>query len=125
MFLIDQKRGEHTPKDTVQYRIFISMYLLLNAIYRQQPEENLVVVLSDLNPYIWKDEMPADPATWDDICEFYEEVKSSSETEFDAAYYTCMKFLRQYEEEWDYPIPYAMEAFTREKYWEYYNNSEK
>ncbi len=112
-------------KKTPQYRIFITMYNLLNKIYMQHPDENLIVVLNDLNPHIWTDRMPADPATWEDICDFYEEAKNTCDTEFDAAYYTCMKFLRQYEEEWDYPIPYAMEAFTREKYWEYYYNSEK
>ncbi len=119
------KRVENTMKGTLQGRAFMAMYDLLDGVYSQFPYKNLAVVLSDTSPYTWADGMPADLAAWDDYCEFYREMESAYSSEFDVAYYTCMKFLRQYEEEWDYPIPYAMEAFTREKYWEYYHNSKK
>ncbi len=119
------KRVENTMNGTLQGKAFMAMYNLLDGVYSQFPYKNLAVVLSDTSPYTWEDGMPADLATWDDYCEFYREMENAYSSEFDAAYYTCMKFLRQYEEEWDYPIPYAMEAFTREKYWEYYYNQEK
>ncbi len=116
---------DNAQKDTLQGKAFLAMYSLLKSVYSTHPYGNLAVVMGDINPYIWKDCMSGDPASWDEFCEFFKDSKDAYSTEFDAAYYTCIKYLRQYEEEWDYPIPYAMEAFTREKYWEYYYNQEK
>ncbi len=123
-YTIKVKRMENTMNGTLQGKAFMAMYHLLNGIYSKFPYKNLAVVLSDTSPYIWADGMPADMASWEEFSEFYQEAKAAYSTEFDAAYYTCIRFLRQYEEEWDYPIPYAMEAFTREKYWEYYYEKE-
>lgn len=69
-----------------------------------------------MNPYLFKDSLSADPAAWEDICEYYEEAKDAYSTEFDTAYYTALRFLRVHEEEWDYPIPCAMKEFTPEAY---------
>ncbi len=107
-------------KDTLQGKAFLGMYELLNGVYSRYSYKNLAVVLSDINPYIWEGAMSADPAAWDDFCEFYNEARDAYSAEFDTAYYTCLRFLKQYDEEWGYPIPYAMEEFTRDKYWEFY-----
>ena len=103
-------------------RAFLSMYYLLDSIYSQFPYKNLAVVLGDINPTLFKGSMSADPAAWDDFCEYYKEADSESGSEFKAGYGAAIRFLRVYEEEWGYPIPYAMEEFTTEKYREYYFN---
>ncbi len=119
-YTIKVKRMENTMNGTTQGKAFMAMYHLLDGVYSRFPYKNLAVVLSDTSPYIWADGMPADPAAWDDFCEFYNEARDAYSAEFDAAYYTCLRFLKQYDEEWGYPIPYAMEEFTRDKYWEFY-----
>ena len=105
-------------------KAFLSMYYLLDSIYSRYPYKNLAVVLGDINPNLFKGSMSADPAAWQDFCEYYEEAKGTYNSEFEVGYYTAIRFLRVYEEEWDFPIPYAMEAFTTEKYREYYYKQE-
>ena len=99
---------------------FLSMYELLQSTYSRYPYKNLAVVLGDINPYTFKDGMPADMAAWDDFCEYYKEAEGAYSSEIDVGYYTALRFLRVYEEEWGFPIPYAMEEFTNKKYREYY-----
>ena len=102
-------------------KAFLAMFYLLDSIYSQFPYNNLGVVLSDICPYTFKDSMSADPAAWQDFCEYYEEAKGTYSSEIEVGYYTSIRFLRVYEEEWDYPIPYAMEEFTLSTYGEYYH----
>ena len=116
------KGAERNMENTPCRRAFLSMYYLLDSIYSQFPYKNLAVVLGDINPTLFKGSMSADPAAWDDFCEYYKEAESESGSEFKAGYGAAIRFLRVYEEEWGYPIPYAMEEFTTEKYREYYFN---
>ena len=109
-------------EETTCRKAFMSMFYLLDSIYSRFPYNNLGVVLSDICPFTFKDSMSADPAAWQDYCEYYEEAKDGYSSELEAAYYTAIRFLRVYEEEWGYPIPYAMKEFTIEKYREYYYN---
>ena len=97
-------------------RAFLSMFYLLDSIYSRCPDNNLSVVLSDICPFTFKDSMSADPAAWEDFCEYYEEAQGACSSEFEAAYNAAIRFLRVYEEEWGYPIPYAMEEFATDKY---------
>ena len=101
-------------------KAFMAMYYLLDSVYSRFPYNNLGVVLSDICPFTFKDGMSADPAAWDDFCEYYKEAEGAYSSEIDVGYFTALRFLRVYEEEWDFPIPYAMEEFTSEKYREYY-----
>ena len=103
-------------------KAFMAMYELLDKIYWQKPDDNLSVVLSDICPFTFKGSMSADPAAWDDFGEYYKEAEAVCDSEFKTGYDTAIRFLRVYEEEWGYPIPYAMEEFTTEKYREYYFN---
>ena len=116
------KGAERNMENTPCRRAFLSMYYLLDSVYSQFPYKNLAVVLGDINPTLFKGSMSADPAAWEDFCEYYQETESESGSEFKAGYDAAIRFLRVYEEEWGYPIPYAMEAFTTEKYREYYFN---
>lgn len=108
-------------KNTPKRKAFLAMYHLLDDIYPRYPYRNLAVVLGDTNPYLFKEGMSADPAAWEDFSQYYEEAKEAYSTDFDAAYYAAIRFLRVYEEEWDYPIPYAIKEFTPEVYRKYLN----
>lgn len=108
-------------KTTLAREAFLALYHLLDDLYSRYPYNNLGLICSEMNPYLFKDSLSADPAAWEDFREYYEEAKEAYSTEFDVAYYTALRFLRVYEEEWDYPIPYAMEEFTPEAYRKYLN----
>lgn len=118
-----RKKGNVEVMDnTKQSKAFLAMFHLLDGVYSRFPYSNLAVVLGDINPYLFQDRMPADPAAWSDFCEYYKEAEDSYGSELEVGYYTAIRFLRVYEEEWDFPIPYAMKEFTMEKYREYYYN---
>lgn len=103
---------------------FLAMYHLLDSIYWSNPDDTLSVVLSDTCPYTFKDGMSADPAAWEDFSEYYKEATGAYNSEIEVGYNTALRFLCVYEEEWDFPIPRAIEAFTIEKYREYYCKQE-
>lgn len=103
-------------KSTSARKAFWALFHLLDDLYSGYPYNNLGLICSEMNPYLFKDSLSADPAAWEDICEYYEEAKDAYSTEFDTAYYTALRFLRVHEEEWDYPIPCAMKEFTPEAY---------
>lgn len=98
------------------------MYYFLDSVYSRFPYNNLSAVLSDICLHTFKDSMSADPAAWQGCCEYYEKAQGAYSSEFEVGYYTEIRFLRVYEEERAYPIPYAMEKFTTKKYREYYFN---
>lgn len=108
-------------KNAPNRKAFLALYHLLDDLYSRYPYNNLGLICSDMDPYLFKGLLSADPAAWEDFSEYYEEAKSAYSTEFDIAYYTAIRFLRVYEEEWDYPIPYAMKEFTPEAYRKYLN----
>lgn len=97
-------------------KAFLAAYHFLDDLYSRFPYSNLGLICSEMNPYLFKDGMSADPAAWKDFCEYYEEAKNAYCSEFDTAYYTTLRFLRIYEDEWGYPIPYVLEAFTSDEY---------
>ena len=102
-------------------KAFLALFHLLDDLYSCYPYNNLGLICSEMNPYLFKDSVSADPAAWEDFSKYYEEAKEVYSTEFDIGYYTSIRFLRVYEEEWDYPIPYAMKEFTPEAYRKYLN----
>lgn len=101
-------------------KAYMAMFRLLDNIYSRRPYGNIAVVLGDINPHIFEDSISADSAAWEDFCDCYHNAEGAYSTEFDAAYYASRQFLKMYDEQWGYPIPYVFEEFTSTKYWEYY-----
>ncbi len=108
---------ENTPRR----RAFLAMYWFLHDLYSRCHYSNLAVVLSDISPYTFKDGMSADPAAWLDFCEFYDNAAGAYSSEFNRAYYSVRQYLRLFDEEWGFPIPYVFEELTLEAYGKYYN----
>ena len=121
-FCQPKNKGMKNVMNTASERkAYLALFHLLDDLYSRYPYNNLALICSEMNPYLFQDNMSADPAAWEDFSKYYEEAKESYSTDFDIGYYTSIRFLRVYEEEWDYPIPYAMKEFTPEAYRKYLN----
>ncbi len=71
------------------------MYRALDSIYDrlEAPPEELILFLSDANPYIWDDRTAADPALQSDFDASMDEQNIGAEVEAATAYRTVKNFL--------------------------------
>ena len=81
--------------------LLIAMYRAMDYIFdemKQQPEE-LVLFLSDLNPYIWKERITADPALQKEFDNSMDKQNIGAEVDEFTAYSAVKNFLAE-----QYPI---------------------
>lgn len=55
-----------------KFELFMSLYVLINNIYDQTKNKDLVEYLSDANPFVWGEETSWDPAVYDNFSELYD-----------------------------------------------------
>lgn len=77
-------------------------YTLLDDLLDQMKNESLKELLSDMNPFIFTDRTPADPATWSDWVTCAESIQSGGNLTGNAIFETLLSFLRHNEEEYGY-----------------------
>ena len=55
-----------------RFELFTLIYFVLDAYYEDEVKTNekLQILLSDMNPFVWKDLGSADPAVYADYCRF-------------------------------------------------------
>ena len=70
--------------------IFQFMFLILDALNDENERENLIVYLSDANPYIWEGETSADPIVFDEFDKKYSKYADKS----DFAYFFICDYLK-------------------------------
>lgn len=52
---------------TLTYKqAFLAAYTLLDDLYEQRKYDAFMLLLSDMNPFVFLDEAPADPAVWNE-----------------------------------------------------------
>lgn len=59
------------------FELFTLIYFVLDAEYDslEQKDEDLMHFISELNPFIWKEESSADPAYFEEFCQFMKDKK--------------------------------------------------
>lgn len=64
------------------YDIFIMMFYALDAEYDDAPSEELRLFLSDMNPFIFKDEGSAEPSVYENFKKAYQEYGKTAVDEY-------------------------------------------
>ena len=64
-----------------KFELFTLIYFALDAYYEGEVKtnENLSIILSDMNPFVWKDCGSADPVMYSEFCRFIGEQKITLE----------------------------------------------
>ena len=80
----------------------LAAYTILDDLYDQIHSEALVSLLSDMNPFVFTDRTPADPATWKEWITCAEHIQSGGTLAADNVFKTLVSFLRFNEEQYGY-----------------------
>lgn len=92
-----------------KYELFIFIYYWLDNYYKNTTDELIINLLSDMNPFVWKEECSADPAYYDEYCLFIKDRIITIENSFAiAAEYVSLidyvdvteAFDNKYSDEW-------------------------
>lgn len=75
------------------YKSFVYMFYALDAIYDENPNEELGNYLSGLNPFLFDDEGSADPAEYEDFKETYAKQFGDKEVATSDIYEFCKDYL--------------------------------
>ena len=70
-----------------KFELFTLIYFVLDAYYEDEVNnnENLSIVLSDMNPFVWTDCTSADPAVYSSYCEYLGEREITLENSLEIA----------------------------------------
>ena len=75
------------------YKSFVYMFYALDAIYDENPNEELGNYLSGLNPFLFDDEGSADPAEYEEFKEAYANKFGDKEPTTSEIYEFCRGYL--------------------------------
>ena len=75
------------------YKSFVYMFYALDAIYDENPNDELGNYLSGLNPFLFDDESSADPAEYEEFKEAYAEQFGDKEPTTSEIYEFCRGYL--------------------------------
>ena len=80
----------------------LAAYTILDDLYDQTKNESLANLLSDMNPFIFTDRTPADPATWSEWVVCAESIQNGGLLTADNAFQTLNSFLYYNEQQYGY-----------------------
>lgn len=80
----------------------MAAYTLLDDLHDQTKSDTLMLLLNDMDPFIFADRTPADPATWSEWLTCAKAVQSDDKLTEDTAFQTMLSFLRYNEAQYGY-----------------------
>lgn len=87
----------------------LAAYTILDDLYDQTKSGTLVGLLSDMNPFVFTDRTPADPATWKEWITCSEKVQKGGALTEDNAFQTLVSFLHFNEEQYGYRATWILD----------------
>lgn len=92
---------------------YLIMFDLLDKEYDKTGDNELGRLLSGMNPNTFVGDMSADSACYEDFCDSLKEYEKDDVL---SAYSVSMKFLKMYENEFDFNIGKIVDTISFEKY---------
>ena len=80
----------------------LAAYTLLDDLHDQSKSDTLMALLMDMDPFIFADRTPADPAVWSAWEDCAKEIQSDHELTEDNAFQTLISFLHCQEKQYGY-----------------------
>ncbi len=77
------------------YKTFIYMFYALDAVYDEEPNDNLGNYLSGLNPFLFNDEGSANPAEYEEFKTAYMKFFNSTKQNTENIYEFCKSYLNK------------------------------
>ena len=90
------------------FELFSLIFFMLNACWEDNKDENLAHFLSEMNPYLWEEEMSADPAWYEEFKDFMRNKTIGTDNGFQLAkeflksiefYKDLDKYLDEYDQD--------------------------
>ena len=81
---------------------YIAVYEFLSLYYEETKDDELIDLLSSMNPFLWADGDSADPAIYRDWLDLAKKVTNDKQLDAKRAYQAMIGFLKFYKKEFDY-----------------------
>ena len=110
---------------TLSEKAYLSMFYVIDAYYSAHPSDSVGSLLGDLNPFLFKDAISADPAAYDDFCDcFAKTAKGREVDDFDVGYRAAISFLKYYNDEFGFELENLIRDFSYRDYQRAYHSLE-
>ncbi len=80
----------------------LAAYTLLDDLHDQSKSDTLMALLRDMNPFVFTDRTPADPATWSEWLTCAKAIQGDDNLTENTAFQTLLSFLRYNEKQYGY-----------------------
>lgn len=100
---------------TYQQALFAA-FTLLADLYDQTKSDPLRELISDMNPFIFADHTPADPATWSDWVNCAKAIQGDGNLTDGAIFEALVSFLRYDEKEYGYQSDWILKELQTPAY---------
>ena len=68
-----------------EFELFTIMYFWIDCYYKNTTDDRINNVISEMNPFLWKDIGSADPAYYDDFCRYIKGETITLDNSFELA----------------------------------------
>lgn len=68
-----------------KFELFTIIYFWLDKFYENTTDDKIIGHLSEMNPFLWKEPVSADPAVYDEYCRFIQDKKITIENSLSLA----------------------------------------
>jgi hypothetical protein len=107
---------------TLTYKqALLAAFTILDDLYDQTKSESLGSLLGDMNPFIFADRTPADPAIWSEWVVCAETVQSGGFLTANNVFQTLSSFLRNHEQQYGYAKNTILESIQISSYQKRWN----
>ena len=108
---------------TLSEKAYLSMFYVIDAYYSAYPSDPVGSLLGDLNPFLFKDTISADPAAYDDFCDCFAKTAKGREADnVDVGYLAAKSFLQFYNDEFGFELENLIRDFSYKDYKKAYHS---
>jgi hypothetical protein len=94
----------------------LAAYTILDDLYDKTKGESMAGLLSDMNPFVFKDRTSADPATWKEWITCAEKVQEGGALTEDNAFQALVSFLNFNEVQYGYNAIWILDSIQTLEY---------
>lgn len=99
-------------------KAFLATYRVLDKMYHVHPSESLLVIVGDMDPFIWIGLKSADPAAYHDFVKCCKQVEAQGgqEDEINTAFQCALAYLKFFNDEFAFPLTEERERLSMEDF---------
>lgn len=96
-----------------QRQAYIAAYYFLESYWIETKSDDLVHLLSNMNPFLWTDGYSADPATYEEWLECAKKIVDGESLDARQTFDVMLEFLKFHKEEFEFAPAWLIDDVTK------------